>query len=62
MSLRYVVNEQGQPIQVLLDIAEYEKLLERIAEAEAVRMVEGMKTSAVDQHSYDELTTKPRLH
>ena len=42
MSVQYVVNDQGKPVQVLLNIAEYEELLERVEDTEAVAMLEGM--------------------
>jgi hypothetical protein len=62
MSVQYVVNEQGQPIQVLLDIAEYEELLERIEDTEALRMLEGMKQSPREYMSVDDLTASLGVH
>jgi PHD/YefM family antitoxin component YafN of YafNO toxin-antitoxin module len=34
---RYVVDEQGNRVAVLLDIAEYERLIEELEELDAIR-------------------------
>ena len=62
MSVQYVVNEQGQPIQVLLDIAEYEELLERIEDTEALHMLEEMKQSPREYMSFEDLTASLGVH
>lgn len=62
MSVQYVVNDQGQPVQVLLDIAEYEELLERIEDTEALRMLEGMKQTPRGYMSFEDLTASLGVH
>jgi hypothetical protein len=42
---RYVVDRNGQRIGVLLDIAEYHKLLEEVEELEAIRAYDAAKAS-----------------
>ena len=41
----YVVDEQGNPIGVVLDIADYRKLLEELEELEAIRAYDAAKAS-----------------
>jgi PHD/YefM family antitoxin component YafN of YafNO toxin-antitoxin module len=62
MSVQYVVNDQGQPVQVLLDISDYEELLDRIEDTEALRMLEGMKQSPRKYMSLDDLAASLGLH
>ncbi len=62
MSVQYVVNDKGQPIQVLLDIAEYEELLEQIEDTEALRMLEGMKQTSREYMSFEDLTASFGVH
>ena len=62
MSIQYVVNDQGKPVQVLLDISEYEELLERVEDTEAVAMLEDMKRSTREHISFDDLMTNLGVH
>ena len=62
MSVQYVVNDQGQPVQVLLDIADYKELLERIEDTEALRMLEGMKQTSREYMSFEDLTASLGVH
>ena len=62
MSVQYVVNDQGQPVQVLLDIADYEELLERIEDTEALRMLEGLKETPREYMSFEDLTASLGVH
>jgi len=39
----YVVDEQGNPIGVVLDIADYRKLLEELEELESIRAYDAAK-------------------
>jgi hypothetical protein len=41
----YVVDEQGNRIGVVLDIADYQKLLEEVEELEAIRAYDAAKAS-----------------
>jgi hypothetical protein len=41
----YVVDEQGNPIGVVLDIADYRKLLEELDELESIRAYDAAKAS-----------------
>lgn len=42
---RYVIDENGNRIGVILDIADYEKLLEEIEELESIRAYDAAKAS-----------------
>jgi hypothetical protein len=41
----YVVDDQGNPIGVVLDIADYRKLLEELEELESIRAYDAAKAS-----------------
>lgn len=41
----YVIDEQGNPIGVVLDIADYRKLLEELEELESIRAYDAAKAS-----------------
>jgi hypothetical protein len=43
LSIQYVVDDSGKPVRVLLDVREYEELLERAEDAEALAMLQKMK-------------------
>lgn len=42
---KYVVNEKGKPVSVLLDIRSYRKLLEDLDELETIRAYDAAKAS-----------------
>jgi len=42
---RYIVDEKGNRVSVLLDIEDYRKLLEDLEELEAIRAYDGAKAS-----------------
>ena len=42
----YVVDEQGNPIGVVLDIADYRKLLEELEELESIRAYDAAKAAS----------------
>lgn len=42
---RYVVDEQGKQVGVLLDIRDYRKILEELEELEVIRAYDAAKTS-----------------
>jgi PHD/YefM family antitoxin component YafN of YafNO toxin-antitoxin module len=41
----YVIDDQGNPIGVVLDIADYRKLLEELEELESIRAYDAAKAS-----------------
>lgn len=41
----YVIDEQGNPIGVVLDIVDYRKLLEELEELESIRAYDAAKAS-----------------
>ena len=45
---RFLIDEKGQRIAVVLDIADYEKMLEELEEREDVRACDELKTSGED--------------
>ena len=44
MGVRYVVDEQGRPREVILAIGDYEELLERVEDAEALALLRRLKS------------------
>lgn len=42
---RYVVDEKGKRVGVILDVEDYEKLLEELEELEAIRAYDAAKAS-----------------
>ena len=44
MDVRYVVDEQGNPREVILAIGDYEELLERAEDAEALALLRRLKS------------------
>jgi len=55
---RFVVDNKGNRVAVLLDIGEYEKLLEALEEMEAVRAYDGAKASKDVAISFEEAVTE----
>jgi hypothetical protein len=43
---RFIIDEKGQRIGVLLDIEDYQRLLEELEELEAIRAYDAAKASA----------------
>ncbi|HHV54451.1 MAG TPA: hypothetical protein GXX55_03235 [Firmicutes bacterium] len=43
--VRYLVNEEGQRVGVVLDLKEYEKMLQELEELEAIRAYDAAKAS-----------------
>ena len=50
----YVVDEQGNPIGVVLDIADYRKLLEELEELESIRAYDAAKASGDEAIPFDQ--------
>lgn len=44
-SERYVVNEKGERISVILDISEYQRILEELEKLESIRAYDAAKAS-----------------
>lgn len=42
---RYVVNEKGERVGVLLDMSEYQRILEELEELESIRAYDAAKAS-----------------
>jgi mRNA-degrading endonuclease RelE of RelBE toxin-antitoxin system len=55
MSVDFVVNEEGQPVRVLLDMADYERLLDRAEDAESTELLRRLKEEKRSYVSLDEL-------
>lgn len=51
---RYVVDEKGQPVSVLLDIEDYRRLMEELEELEAIRAYDAAKASGSDAIPFDQ--------
>jgi PHD/YefM family antitoxin component YafN of YafNO toxin-antitoxin module len=50
----YVIDEQGNPIGVVLDIADYRKLLEELEELESIRAYDAAKASGDEAIPFDQ--------
>lgn len=50
----YVIDEQGNPIGVVLDIADYRKLLEELEELESIRAYDAAKASGDEAISMEQ--------
>ena len=50
---RFLVDEHGERVAVLLEIRDYEKLLEELEELEAVRAYDAAKESGDESISFD---------
>ncbi len=44
-TVRFVTNEQGEKVSVLLDMEEYRKMLEELEELESIRAYDAAKAS-----------------
>lgn len=55
---RFVVDENGQPVGVLLDIEDYRQLLEELEELEAMRAYDAAKASGSDAIPFDQATAE----
>jgi len=42
---RYVVNEKGERVSILLDISEYQRILEELEELESIRAYDAAKVA-----------------
>ena len=51
---RYVVNEKGERVGVLLDISEYQKILEELEELESIRAYDAAKASKDKAISFEQ--------
>jgi hypothetical protein len=54
---KYVTDEKGNRIGVLLDIADYEKLLEQLEELDAIRTYDTAKLSDEEEISFEQALT-----
>jgi PHD/YefM family antitoxin component YafN of YafNO toxin-antitoxin module len=50
---RYVVNDKGERVSVLLDWEEYQRLLEELEELEAIRAYDAAKASSDEAISFE---------
>lgn len=55
---RYVTDERGDRVGVLLDIEEYERLLEEAEELECIREYDAAKTSGEEAIPLDQAITE----
>ncbi len=53
---RFVVDENGQPVSVLLDIEDYRRLLEELEELESICVYDAAKASGSDAIPFDQAT------
>jgi PHD/YefM family antitoxin component YafN of YafNO toxin-antitoxin module len=51
---RYVVDENGERVAVLLDIADYERVLEELEELESIRAYDAAKASGDESIPFEQ--------
>ncbi|MFQ6000618.1 MAG: type II toxin-antitoxin system Phd/YefM family antitoxin [Anaerolineae bacterium] len=51
---RYIIDEKGKRVGVLLDIDEYERLLEELEELESIRAYDAAKASKDETIPFDQ--------
>ena len=54
----YVIDEQGKAIGVVLDIADYRKLLEELEELESIRAYDAAKASGDETISFEQAVSE----
>ena len=54
MSVQYVVDAEGHPTSVVLPLDEYQELLEKLEDTEALQMVEARMSEGLDLMDFDE--------
>ena len=59
---RYVVDDQGNRVGVVLDISDYQKLLAEIEELEALRAYDAAKSSADQTLPFEQAITEIELN
>lgn len=55
---RYLVDEKGDRVGVLLDIADYHKLLEELEELESIRVFDVAKASGNETIPFEQAVTE----
>ena len=55
---RYVVNDKGERVSVLLDWEEYKRLLEELEELEAIRAYDAAKASSDEIVPFDQAVSE----
>jgi hypothetical protein len=54
MSVQYIVDEAGKKTGVFLSLDEYEELLERAEDAEALEMLQKMRKNPIETRSFSD--------
>jgi len=54
----FVIDDKGNPIGVILDIAEYRKLLEELEELESIRVYDAAKASGDEAISFEQAVSE----
>ena len=59
---RFVVDQEGRKVEVLLDIAEYQELLDALEQLESIRAYDAAKASGDDTVPFDEAVAEIEQH
>lgn len=62
MSVQYVVNEEGKRTGVFLSLDEYQELLERIEDNEALSVLRKMREEPLQTRSFDDFVGENSAH
>lgn len=62
MSVQYIVDKAGKKTGVFLSIEEYEELLERAEDTEALEMLRNMKEKSISVRPFDDFLNEHSSH
>ena len=62
MKQRFVVDQEGRKVEVLLDIAEYHELLDAVEQLESIRAYDAAKASGDETVPFDEAVAEIEQH
>jgi hypothetical protein len=62
MSVQYIVDKAGKKTGVFLSIEEYEELLERAEDTEALEMLRNMKEKPISVRPFDDFLSEYSSH
>jgi len=54
MSVQFVIDDKGNKTGVFLNIEEYQELLERVEDAEALKMLQKMREKPLEYRKFDD--------
>jgi PHD/YefM family antitoxin component YafN of YafNO toxin-antitoxin module len=62
MGIQFVVNDKGKPTGVIMDIKDYEEMLERLEDSEALEMLSRMREETLEYVHFDNFKRDNRIN